>query len=59
LEEWEQLLNGPIDQLLEMITSRSDRGNELRQNSPFAGVLSERERSRVLASFRRMHPTAA
>ncbi len=59
MEEWELLLNGPIDELLEVITSRSDRGNELRQNSPFAGVLSDRERSRVLDSFRRLHPAAA
>ncbi len=59
LGEWEQLLNGPIDELLEVITSRSDQGKELRQNSPFAGVLSERERSRILESFRRMHPSAA
>ncbi len=59
LEEWEQLLNGPTDELLEVITSRSDRGNELRQNSPFAGVLTERERSRILESFRRVHPAEA
>jgi excisionase family DNA binding protein len=52
LGEWERLLDGPIDELLEALTSRSERGCELRQNSPFAGVLTERERRRVLENFR-------
>ena len=59
LEEWGQLLDGPIDELLEAMTSRSERGIELRQNSPFAGILSERERGRVLNNFRRAHAAAA
>ena len=59
LEEWGQLLDGPIDELLEAMTSRSERGIELRQNSPFAGILSERERGRVLDNFRRAHAAAA
>jgi excisionase family DNA binding protein len=59
LEEWERLLDGPIDKLLEVMTSRSERGTELRQNSPFAGVLSERERGRILDNFRRTHAAAA
>ena len=59
LEEWEELLDGPIDELLEVMTSRSERGIELRQNSPFAGVLSEHERGRVLDNFRRTHAAAA
>jgi excisionase family DNA binding protein len=53
LNEWELLVDGPLDGLLEALTERSERGCELRQNSPFAGVLTERERTRVLASFRR------
>ena len=59
LEDWGRLLAGSIDELLEAMTSRSERGKELRQNTPFAGVLSERERGRLLDSFRRTHSAAA
>lgn len=52
LEEWQRLVDGPLDRLLELYTSRSLRGRELRQNAPFAGLLSDRERQRVLASWR-------
>ncbi|CAN5735337.1 helix-turn-helix domain-containing protein [soil metagenome] len=55
-DEWEGLLAGPVDDVLEMLASRSPRARELRQNSPFAGALSEGERQRVLRSFRERHP---
>jgi excisionase family DNA binding protein len=51
LGEWERLLDRPIDDLLDRMTSRTLRGRELRQNSPFAGLLSEADRGRVLASW--------
>lgn len=52
LHEWERLLNGPLVDLLTALTSPSPRSAELRQNSPFAGLLSENERERVLANAR-------
>jgi excisionase family DNA binding protein len=52
LEEWDRLLDGPVDRLLDVMTSRSPRGRELRQNAPFAGLLQPHERERVLASWR-------
>ena len=52
LDEWEHLLDGPVDELLDVFTSRSPRARELRQNSPFAGLLGEEERLRVLAAWR-------
>lgn len=52
LDEWDELLRGPVDGVLEALTSRSPKARELRQNSPFAGVLTERERDRVLSAFR-------
>jgi excisionase family DNA binding protein len=55
LHEWSQLLEGPIEGVLEALTSRSPRSRELRQNSPFAGVLSEHERREVLAAYGRAH----
>lgn len=48
LSEWHVLLEGPISGVLEVLTSRSPRARELRQNSPFAGVLSEQERKQLL-----------
>jgi excisionase family DNA binding protein len=49
--EWQRLLDGPIEQILAALTSPSLRSRELRQNSPFAGVLSEERRREVLESF--------
>jgi hypothetical protein len=51
LDEWERLLDAPVEDLLAALTSRSPRSRDLRQNSPFAGVLSAEERERVLASW--------
>jgi hypothetical protein len=51
LAEWESLLDGPAEGVLEALTSRTPRARELRQNSPFAGVLTEQERRRALAGF--------
>jgi len=53
LDEWERLLDGPIEELLDNLTSRSPKGRELRQNSPFAGLLSSEERTEILAAWRR------
>ena len=58
-DEWDGLLRGPVDDVLEVLASRSPRSRELRQNSPFAGVLSEGERQRVLRSFGKRHPRRA
>lgn len=52
LDEWTKLLDGPIDVLLGAYTSRNLRGRELRQSSPFAGLLSDDERSAVLSEWR-------
>lgn len=51
LQEWEHLLSGKVEHVLEALTSRSPRARELRQNSPFAGVLSEQERDAILSAF--------
>jgi excisionase family DNA binding protein len=51
-DEWERLLNGSFVNLLNSLTSTAPHAIELRQNTPFAGVLSERERQQVLDSFR-------
>jgi excisionase family DNA binding protein len=51
LAQWERLLDGPAEGVLEALTSRTPRARELRQNSPFAGILSEEERNRALSGF--------
>lgn len=52
LKQWEKLLDGPVDGVLDVLTSRSPQARELRQNSPFAGVLDQEERMVVLRASR-------
>ena len=52
LDEWERLLNGSVDRILAALTDRSLRGRELRQNSPFAGSLTEQLRRTALDEWR-------
>jgi excisionase family DNA binding protein len=52
LEDWSRLVEGPSELLLDTFTSRSPRGRELRQNAPFAGLLSASDRERALAGWR-------
>lgn len=41
---WEHLLQRPIREIKDVLTEDTQRGRDLRQNSPFAGMLSEVER---------------
>lgn len=52
LEQWEQVIDSGVDQVVSVLTGTGGASRELRQNSPFAGVLSGDERRRVLLSFR-------
>ncbi|HEX7351632.1 helix-turn-helix domain-containing protein [Brachybacterium sp.] len=52
LEQWLEIVDGGVDDVAEVLVGTDDRSSELRQNSPFAGVLSDQVRRRVLASFR-------
>jgi len=62
LREWERVLDQGVDAVADVLASRAPRAVELRANSPFAGVLDERERLAVHQSFRRHwaaeHPAA-
>lgn len=51
LERWRRVLDAGPEQVMEVLTSTAPEAAELRQNSPFAGVLSDRDRHRVLDSF--------
>lgn len=52
LDEWEAILRLPWPQIAAFMTDPGERAARLRQSSPFAGVLSARERERVYAAFR-------
>ncbi len=47
LGEWGRLLRGPIPPVVEVLVSPSQRARDLRQVTPFAGVLSDEERRAV------------
>jgi excisionase family DNA binding protein len=52
LAEWGAVLDAGEDAVFAVLTSAAPRAVELRQNSPFAGVLSEAERAAALEAFR-------
>jgi excisionase family DNA binding protein len=52
LSGWRAVLDVGPDEILQTLTSCSPQAVELRQNSPFAGVLADAERRSVLAAFR-------
>jgi excisionase family DNA binding protein len=51
-KEWERVLDDGLDAVVEVVTSTSEGACEMRQNSPFAGVLPDETRVKVLRSFR-------
>jgi excisionase family DNA binding protein len=50
IDAWTRLIDDP-ERAMERLTAIDAQSDELRQNSPFAGVLDEQERSRILAAF--------
>lgn len=63
LDRWSEILDAGVDSIVATLTGQSEEAEDLRQNSPFAGVLSQRQREQALGSFRshweRRHPDAA
>lgn len=51
LERWRRVLDRGPEAVMQALTSTAPEAVELRQNSPFAGVLPEDERRAVLDSF--------
>lgn len=47
-ERWEQLLSQPLPEIRRALVDESEDYDDLRQNSPFAGFLSEPERRRIV-----------
>ena len=52
LREWERILDSGLDRILEALTATDEKSYELRENSPFAGVLSQERRAKVLKTLR-------
>lgn len=50
---WRAVLDAGPDRVLTVLVSDAPQAAEMRQNSPFAGILSPGERRAVLESFRR------
>lgn len=55
LEEWERLIDQGVEACLVMAVEDSQKAAALRQSSPFAGVLTNRERFAFLKSWQREH----
>jgi len=51
LERWRRVLDAGPEAVMQVLTSAAPDAAELRQNSPFAGVLPDDERRAVLDSF--------
>ena len=51
LDRWEAVLDDGAEAVLEALTSTAAAATALRQTSPFAGILTETERRRVLDAF--------
>jgi excisionase family DNA binding protein len=51
LDRWEATLDEGVESVLDALTSSAEYAIELRNTSPFAGILPEAERRAVLAAF--------
>ena len=50
-DEWAEILDQGMERALAVATEESDRATELRQSSPFSGILSPQERWRFLKEW--------
>ena len=54
LREWAHLLRSSVTEIVDAILDPRPHARELRHVTPFAGVLTARERARIYARFRAM-----
>ena len=52
IREWQEILEKPWSEISETITSMSEDATRRRSSSPFAGILSDKERDQIYAAFR-------
>jgi hypothetical protein len=53
LAQWRGLIDHGPEVVMRILVAESEEADELRQNSPFAGVLPEVERLEILRAYRR------
>lgn len=59
LREWERILDSGVDRILDALTATDEKSHELRENSPFAGVLSQERRAKILRTIRKRQAVPA
>lgn len=52
LTQLREIVDGSVDGVVDVMVGTDEHACELRQNTPFAGVLADEERRQVLADFR-------
>jgi transcriptional regulator with XRE-family HTH domain len=48
VEQWRDLLQGPVGTIIDVMLGHDNLAKELRQNSPFTGVLTQAERAEAI-----------
>jgi hypothetical protein len=56
--EWQEILSQPVEEICALLCSESGHAQRLRQNSPFAGVLTPAEVWEIKSRFRHAPATA-
>jgi len=52
LEEWNTLLNGSREKIYEILTGTDSESQRIRSSSPFAGVLTQKERLQIIEKYK-------
>ena len=56
LAEWLEIIREGLPRVLEALADESDEGQRLRQSSPFAVLMPQDERTRILAKYEARRP---
>jgi hypothetical protein len=51
-QQWDEVLRRPVTEVRRAISEDTPQMRDLRQNSPFAGMLSEPERRKIVEEIR-------
>lgn len=57
-KEWEKILERDVSEICAVLTAETDEGQRLRQNSPFAGILSPKKVWKIKSGHRHATATA-
>jgi hypothetical protein len=59
LLEWQAVLDGPTERLHDLLAATDENATRLRQSSPFAGLLTPAERTRILLEYQQREQVSA